>query len=147
MIGMRVRVELEDRRRIGFFRHAAAHAIEARAHFVGRFVEVGAPGEVQADVGDALRRRRVDLLEAGDGADRLFERPRDQLLHLERTDAGVADAHRDGRQLHVRHQVHRQPRERDAAQQHDDHADHEHRDRALNGNTRNAHRRDPKLCN
>jgi hypothetical protein len=43
----RVRVELEHRRRIRVFRHAAADAIEARAHFVGGFAEVGAPREVE----------------------------------------------------------------------------------------------------
>ena len=35
------------------------------------------------------RRRGVDLLEAGDGADRLLDRPGDRLLHLARADAGV----------------------------------------------------------
>ena len=93
----RGRVELEDRRRVGVFRQAAADAVEAGADFVGRLAEVGAPGEVEADVGVAFGRGRVDALEAGDGADRLLDRPRDQLLHLERADAGVVDAHRDGR--------------------------------------------------
>ena len=50
----RVRVGLEDRRRIRFFRQAAAHAIEPAADVVGRGVEVRAPREVQADVAAAL---------------------------------------------------------------------------------------------
>ncbi len=133
-------VELEHRRRVGVFRQAAADAIEAGAHFVGRFAEVGAPREVEADVGIAFRRGRVDALEAGDGADRLLDRPRDQLLHLERADARVVDADRDGRHLRVGHQVDRQARQRNAAQQDDDHADHEHRDGPFDGYTRNAHR-------
>ncbi len=36
----------------GFVRQAAAHAVHARADFVGGFVEVRAPREVQADVPD-----------------------------------------------------------------------------------------------
>ena len=69
----RVRVELEHRRRVGVFRHAAAHPIDARADFVGRFVEVGAPRELQPDVAAAFGRRGVDLLESGDRRDRLFD--------------------------------------------------------------------------
>ena len=42
--------------------------------------------------------------------------------------------------LRVGHQVDRQARQGNAAQQDDDHADHEHRDRPLNGYSRNAHR-------
>ena len=79
----------------------------------------------------------------GDRAHRLFERPRDELFHLERPDAGVADADGDARERDVRHQVDRQPRERQPADE-DDHArQHEHRDRPLNRNTRNAHRPPP----
>ncbi len=97
--------------------------------------------EVQADVGAAFRRGRVDAVETGDGADRLLDRTRDQLLHLERPDAGIVDAHRDGGHLRVGHQVHRQPRQRDAAQQDDDHGDHEHRHRTFDGDSRNTHKR------
>jgi hypothetical protein len=43
----------------------AADAIEPRAHFVGRFAQVGAPREVQPQVGVAFRRGRIDALEAG----------------------------------------------------------------------------------
>ena len=83
----RGRVELEHRRRVGVFRQAAADAIEAGADFVGRLAQVGAPREVEAHVGVAFRGGRVDALEAGDGADRLLDRPRDELFHLERADA------------------------------------------------------------
>ena len=54
MIGKRGRVELEDGRRVGVLGQAAAHAVDAGADFVGGFVEVGAPGEVQADVAVAF---------------------------------------------------------------------------------------------
>jgi hypothetical protein len=104
----RRRVELEDRWRIGVFRHAAAHAVEAGADFIRRLAEVGAPREVQADVGAAFGGRRVDAVETGDGADRLLDRTRDQLLHLQRTDTRIVDAHRDGGHLRVGHQVNRQ---------------------------------------
>ena len=113
-------------------RQPAAHAIDARADFVGRFVEVRAPREVQADRARAFRRRRVDLLEARHRRERLLERPHDELFDFGRSDAAVADAHRDARIGHVRHQVDRQPEQRDRAEQHDDRREHEHRDRALN---------------
>ena len=129
----RGRVELEHRRRVRIFRQAAAHAVKAGAHFIRCLAEVSAPGEVEPDVGVAFRRGRVDAVETGDGADRLLDRPRDQFLHFERPDARVVDAHRDGGHLRVWHQVNRQPGERDTAQQDDDHADHEHRDRTFDG--------------
>ncbi len=94
----------------------------------------------------AFRRGRLDALEAGDGADRLLDRPRDQLFDLERTDAGVADADSDGR---ARDSGIRSTGSRDseiAAEQHDDRTDHEHRDRTLNRETRNAHRPLPWGC-
>ncbi len=52
----RVRVGLEDLWRLGFFRHAAAHAVDAAAHVVGRLGEVGAPAEVEADLAAAFRK-------------------------------------------------------------------------------------------
>ena len=96
--------------RIGFLRQPAAHPIDARAHFVGRVVEVRAPREAEAHRAGSLGRRRVDLFEAGHRGQRLLERPHDQLFDFERPDAAVPDAHRDARIGHVRHQVDRQPR-------------------------------------
>ena len=72
-------------------------------------------------------------------AELLLERPRDELFHLERPDARVVDAHVDRRLRDVRQQIHRQPGQRDAAQQDDDRADHRHHHRTLNGKARNAH--------
>ena len=59
-------------------------------------------------------------------------RPRDELFHLERADAGVADADRDARERDVRHQVDRQP-QRATCQpiRMIDAREHEHRDRTL----------------
>ena len=45
----RRRVELEDDRRVGILGQPGADAIDAAADVVGRDVEVGAPGEVEAD--------------------------------------------------------------------------------------------------
>ena len=89
------RVELRDVRRIGFDRQAAAHAIDARADFVGGLVEVRAPREVQPDVARSFRRGGVDLLEAGHGRERLLERTHDELFDFGRADAAVAHAHGD----------------------------------------------------
>ena len=81
------RVELQNGRRLGVLWQSAAHAVDAGAHFVGRVVQVGAPGEVQLHVAAAFRRARVDLLEPGDGGQRLLERPYHELFDLRRTDA------------------------------------------------------------
>jgi hypothetical protein len=130
--GHRIRVELEDGRRVGVFRHAAADTVDARPDFVGRFVQIGAPGELQADVGVALGGGRIDLLEAGNSRHRLFDRARDQLLDLERAHAGVTHSHRDARKLAFRHQIDRKARQRDGAQEDHHEADHEHRDGTMN---------------
>ena len=95
-------------RRIGILGQPAAHAVDARADVVHGLVQVVAPGEVHLDVRVALARRRVHLLEAGDGAQLLLERPRDELFHLERTDAGVVHADVDRRLRDVGQQVDRQ---------------------------------------
>ena len=136
----RGRVELEDGRRVGVLGQAAADAVDAGADLVGGLVEIGAPGEVEAHGAVAFRRGRVDLVEAGDGAHRLLDRPRDQLFHLERPDAGVADPDGDRWEADVRHQVDRQLGQRDGAEQHDDEAQHEHRHRSGDGESRDTHR-------
>jgi hypothetical protein len=137
--GKRRRVELEDDRRVGVLGQRRADPVESAAHVVGRGIEVRAPGEVQAHDALALRGGRVELIETGDRADRLLNRTRDELLHLERPDALVVHADGDARKREIRHQVDRQPDERDAAEQDDDRADHEHRDRAVDGETWDAH--------
>ena len=45
-----VRVELEDGGRVGVLGEPVAHAVHARAHFVGGFRQVGAPVEVEPDL-------------------------------------------------------------------------------------------------
>ena len=86
----RARVELEHDRRVRFLRQPSAYAIEAVADVVGRLVQVHAPRQVERDAAGSFRRRRLETLEAGDRAERLLDRPRHELFHLERTDAGVA---------------------------------------------------------
>ncbi len=140
-IGNAVESNLKTIGGVGFLGQAGADAVDAAADVVGGDVEVGAPGEVEADDARAFARRGVDLLEAGDRADRLLERPRDRFLDLARADTRVVDADGDARQLQLRHQVDRQPQQRDRAEQDDDPAQHEHRDRAVDGDTRDAHGR------
>ena len=126
------RVELEDGGRLGVLRQAVAHAIDAGADFVGGLRQVGAVVEVEAHLAVALRRRGFDPRHARHGADRLFHRPGDQLLHLQRADAGVVGPHGELGLLELRHQIDREASQRDHAQQRDDAADHEHGDRPLN---------------
>ena len=134
-----VRVELLNRRRVGVFGQPSAHAVDARAHLVGGFRQVMAPFEVELDLAVALGRLRLDADDAGHGADRLLHGTRDQLFDLQRPDTRIAGAHRERRLLELRHQIDWQPGERNEPEQRDDRADHEHRDRALNRETRNAH--------
>jgi hypothetical protein len=103
------------------------------ADFVSRFTEILAELEVQLDLAVAFRRRRVDADETGHGADGLLDRSRDQLFHLEWTDAGIGRAHRQRRLFEFRHQIDRKSQQREESKQRDDRADHEHRDRAVNG--------------
>ena len=56
----------------------------------------------------------------------------------ERPDAGVADAHRDARIGHVRHQVDRQPEQRDPPSSTITARDHEHRDGTFDRDAGNA---------
>ena len=106
---------------------------DSGSHFIGRFVEVGAPRKRQPHHAAAFRRRRIDLLETRDRGNRLLERAGDQFFHLERADARVVDAHRDAGEFALRHQVDGQARQRDGAQQHHHETDHEHRHRTMNG--------------
>ena len=87
----------------------------------------------------AFVRVRVHLLETRDRAQLLLERPRDELLHLERADARVVDADADRRLRDVGQQVDRQAGQRDAAEQDDDAADHRHHDGPFNRKARDAH--------
>ena len=134
-----VRIELVDDRRIRVLGEPGAHAIDARADLVHRLVQVVAPREVHADVADAFVRGGGDLLEAGHRAQLLLERPGEELLDLERSDAQVRHSDRDRRPRDVRQQVHGQSRQRDAPEQDDDAADHRHHDRTLDGEPRDAH--------
>src|SRR5688572_17239257 len=103
-------------------------------------IEVRSPFEVQLHLAVAFGRGRLDADQTGDRAHRLLDRPRDQLLHFERTDAGVAGADVQRRLLELRHQVDRQTRQRDEAEQRDDRAQHEHRDGAVNREAGDAHK-------
>ena len=113
MIGDRVRVELEDGRWLGVLRQAAAHAIDARAQSSMASFRSVPQREVQPHVASTFLRRGIDLLEPGDRADRLLERPCEQFLDLERADARVVDADGNRRLLEVGQQIDRQAGQRD----------------------------------
>src|SRR5262249_26625760 len=86
----------------------------------------------------ALARRRLDAADAGDGAHRLLDRARDQLLDLEWADVGVVRVHRNRRRGELRHEIDREFGQRDDAEQHDDAAEHEHRDRPVDRDAVNS---------
>jgi hypothetical protein len=126
-------VELEHDRSIRFLGQTSTDPVQTVPHVVGRLVQIGAPGEVQRDAAGTFRGGRLETLESRGRAQRLFKGPGDQLLHLERTDTGITHANRDARKRHIRHQVHRQPHEREGAKKDHDPREHEHRDRTVNG--------------
>jgi hypothetical protein len=136
----RIGVELEELRRIGLLRQAAARPVDAVAHVVLRLAQVRAPDEVQRHPARPFRGRGLQPFEARDGADGLLDRPRDELFDLEGADPGILHAYGETRVLDVRHQIDRQTRERHDAQQDDDGHDHEHRDRPVDCQTWDAHR-------
>ena len=129
----------EDDGRIGVDRQPSAHAVQARAQVVHGGIQIGAPRKRHANVARALLRGRVHLFETRDRADRLLDGARDDLLHLQRPDTGVIHADADRGIAHIRQQIHREPRERNGAEQNDHGADHEHRDGSPNCGSRNAH--------
>src|SRR5438034_189849 len=72
----------EDDRRVRVDRQPSAHAVQPRAQVVHRGVQIGAPRKRHANVARAFLGARVHLFKPRDGADGLFDRARDDLLHL-----------------------------------------------------------------
>ncbi len=128
-----IRIELEDLGRLRLLRQPTARAVDPVSHVVSRFVEVGAPDEVQRHAARALGGGGLQPLESRDRADGLFDGARDELLDLERPDAGVPDPDGQAGVLDVGHEIDRQPGQGDHPKQDHHRHDHEHRDGPVNG--------------
>ena len=89
-IGSGFESNLEDGRRLGVLGQPSAHAVDARADFVGGFRRSWPHSKLSWTWLLPSDELRLDADDAGHGADRLFHGTRDQLFDLQRADAGIA---------------------------------------------------------
>ena len=124
-----VRIDLGDDRRQQLRRHAADGARHLLAHVVGGVVEVPLEDEADGDLAAAFGNARLDLVDPGHAADRLFHRLDDRRRHLVGARAGQEqrDAHR--RRVRLREEVDAEAAEGERAQHDERHDQHrrEHR--------------------
>jgi hypothetical protein len=137
------RVVLEDdgvlQRRVG--REVAAGALDLLENVHGRLPDVHPPVELDADVGDALIRGGLYLVQAGHRRDGALDRAGDLRLNLLRGDVGPLGRDGDGRERDVGQQVHREAGVADGAEQDQRRDTHGHRDRARDREAGDVHRR------
>ena len=101
--GLARRVEAQQQRSLGLERQL--QQVELLAHVDAREVHVRAPEELERHVGLAGARHRAHLAHVADDADRFLDRPRDEVLDLERRGARQLGADRERRVGEVRQQV------------------------------------------
>ncbi|MBV6417258.1 MAG: hypothetical protein CMLOHMNK_01904 [Steroidobacteraceae bacterium] len=113
--------------------------VEALAHLDAREIHVGAPDELEHDIRLPGARNGAHTAHIADGAGRLFDRARDQVLDFERRRARQFGADRQRRVRQVGKQVDLEARQRDDTEQR--HGDGRHRDRdaAAQGEIDDAH--------
>ena len=124
----RAEAELHDQRLAGLLGQILLVEADLVADVLGGEVEVGPPLELDADDRDALRGLRGDLLDPVDRADDLLEGPGQDVLDVLGRGARIGRDDGDGRELEVGEEVEPQPRERDGAQDDEDHRHHGRRD-------------------
>ena len=88
-------VEAQHPRHVGLARQL--DQAEALAHVDGGEVHVLPPVELEDHLRDTGTRGRAHLADAGDDADRLLDRPADELLDRQRRGVGVLRLDREGR--------------------------------------------------
>ncbi len=135
-IGAAGEVEAHDRvvrrvepqqQRLGRLARQAQH-VELLPHVEGGEVHLASPGELQRHLRQSGPRHRGQALDSGDGADDLFDRPRQQ--HFDLAGCGAVELGLDceARVGEVGQQVDRQPAEGDQPEKYEGHRDHRDRD-------------------
>ena len=131
------RIEAQQQRLLRFERQL--QRVELVAHLEARHVHVGAPRELEHDIGLAGARDRMHLAHVLDDADGLFDRLADQVLDLERRGAFVFGAHGQRRIRKIRQQVDLEPGQADQAEQHHRQRQHADGDAPARGQLGQAH--------
>ena len=101
----------KSRRCVWILRRGRQTALDARDRGVDqlqRLQHVDVPVEEQVDLRGSAAGHRSDVLEPGDGPDRLLDRPRDGDLHLLDRHHAVVDADDDAREIGRRKHGHRE---------------------------------------
>ena len=129
---IRVGVHFRDDRRQEFRRHIPDGARHLLADVVGRVVQIAFEHEPHGDLPAAFGDTCLDLVDAGDAADRLLHRLDDRRGHFvrARTWQQQHDAH--GCRIRLREEVDAEAAERECSQHHERHHQHRGEDRATN---------------
>ncbi len=135
------RIEAQQQRLVRFQRQL--HAVELVAHFEAGHVHVGAPGELEHDIGLPRARDRMHPAHVLDHADRFLDRLADEVLDLGRRRTFVIGTHRERGIGQVGQQVDLEARQTNHAEQHQSHGQHADRDAAPGGEFGQVHRADP----
>ncbi len=106
-----------------------AHPVEALADVEGGEVHVGVPGELEGHLGGVRPRRRGHADHVVDHPDRVFDRPGQQRLDLDRSGAFVGGADGQGRVGDIGQEIDREIAKGDDAEDHRRHREDEDRDR------------------
>lgn len=130
-------IEAQQQRLLRFQRQL--QRVELVAHLKARHVHVGAPSELEHDVGLAGARDRMHLAHVLDDADGLLDRLADQVLDFERCGAFVLGAHGQRRIGQVRQQVDLEAEQSDQAEQHQGQRQHADRDTPARGQLGQIH--------
>ena len=109
--------------RVDVLGQLAGDAVHGRQQLLLGEREVGAVGEARRDAREARRARRRRRLEPGDALDRGLDRGRDIRVHDVGRRARVARHDRELRELDRRRELLLEARERDPAEDRDDHGD------------------------
>ncbi len=127
----RVAVDLADRRRLDAFGKIAEDVVDAVTHLLRRDVDVLVELELDHHARDTLCRDRAELLDTGDGVDRLLDGVRDVGLYLLGRSARVDRRDRHHREVDLREAVEPELFVADDADQEDREDDHRREDGAL----------------
>ncbi len=131
------RIEAQQQRLLRFERQL--QRVELVAHLEAGHVHVGAPGELEHDIGLAGARYRMHLAHVLDDADGLFDRLADQVFDFQRRGTFVFGAHRQRRVRQIRQQVDLESGESDQAEQHHRQRQHADGDAPARGQLRQTH--------